>query len=297
VARAQQYVREGYEVVVDIDLEKFFDRVCHDKLMGELAKRVEDKRMLKLIRAFLNAGVMDGGLVEATTQGVPQGGPLSPVLSNLVLDRLDKEIERRGHRFCRYADDARIFVRSERAGHRVMDGIKAFITSKLNLRVNRDKSAVAPAWERPFLGFRLTKGEAHKRAIAPQALRRFMRRVRELTRRSQGRSMEQVVGRLASYLRGWIAYFGFVQTRSVLRDLDSWIRRRLRNIIWKQWKVYRRRRQELMRRGINEIDAVRHASRSYGPWRMSRSKAMHVAFPAAYFDSLGLPRLADVCAA
>src|ERR1039457_3445602 len=227
VAQAQQYIAEGHGWCVDLDLEKFFDRVNHDKLMGQIAKRVEDKRLLKLIRAFLNAGVMENGLVSPSVEGTPQGGPLSPLLSNLVLDELDRELERRGHRFVRYADDSNIYVRSERAGQRVMESITRFITDKLKLKVNESKSAVAKPQERKFLGFSFTSGKELKRKIAPKAITQFKERIREITAKSRGRSMEKVMEELARYVRGWRGYFGFCETPSVLRDLDSWIRRRV----------------------------------------------------------------------
>ena len=216
VAQAQQYIAEGYGWCVDLDLEKFFDRVNHDKLMGQIAKRVEDKRLLKLIRAFLNAGVMENGLVSPSVEGTPQGGPLSPLLSNLVLDELDRELERRGHRFVRYADDCNIYVRSERAGQRVMESITRFITQKLKLKVNEAKSAVARPQERKFLGFSFTAGPEVKRVIAPKALDRFKQRIREITRRAKGVSMKTTMEELAPYMRGWRGYFGFCETPEVL---------------------------------------------------------------------------------
>src|ERR1017187_9082167 len=252
VAQAQQYIAEGHGWCVDLDLEKFFDRVNHDKLMGQIAKRVEDKRLLKLIRAFLNAGVMENGLVSPSVEGTPQGGPLSPLLSNLVLDELDRELERRGHRFVRYADDCNIYVRSERAGQRVMESITQFITNQLKLKVNESKSAVAKPQERKFLGFSFTAGPEVKRVIAPKAVDRFKERIREITAKSRGRSMEKVMEELARYVRGWRGYFGFCETPSVLRDLDSWIRRRVRAAMWRQWKTPRRRRAALLELGVRE---------------------------------------------
>jgi RNA-directed DNA polymerase len=244
VAKAQQYIAAGYTWCVDLDLEKFFDRVNHDKLMGRIAKRLEDKRVLKLIRAMLNAGVMEDGLVSPSEEGTPQGGPLSPLLSNLVLDEMDRELEQRGHRFVRYADDSNIYVRSERAGQRVMESVKQFIAKKLKLKVNESKSAVAKPQERKFLGFSFTGGKELKRRIAPKAMDRFKERVREITRRVRGISMEQRIKELARYLQGWLGYFGFCQTPSVLEKLNSWIRRRIRNVFWQQWKTSRKRYAE-----------------------------------------------------
>jgi RNA-directed DNA polymerase len=292
VAQAQEYIAQGYTWVVDLDLEKFFDRVNHDKLMGRLAKRITDKRVLKLIRAFLNAGVMEKGLVSPIDEGTPQGGPLSPLLSNIVLDELDRELERRGHRFVRYADDCNIYVRSQRAGERVMESITRFITKKLKLKVNSEKSAVARPWERKFLGFSFTAKEPQRRRIAPKAMERFKERVRGLTRRTKGVSLEVVVKELTVYLRGWHGYFRFCQTPTVLGDLDSWIRRKLRCFKWKQWKRGRTRYKELRQRGVNEALAAQTAGSPHGPWRLSQSPALCIAFPNAFFDRVGLFRLA-----
>jgi RNA-directed DNA polymerase len=228
VAQAQQYIAAGHGWCVDLDLEKFFDRVNHDKLMGQVAKRVEDKRLLKLVRAFLNAGVMENGLISRSVEGTPQGGPLSPLLSNLVLDELDRELERRGHVFVRYADDCNIYVRSERAGQRVMESITHFITQKLKLKVNEAKSAVARPQERKFLGFSFTAGPEVKRVIAPKALDRFKLRIREITRRAKGVSIETTIEELARYMQGWRSYFGFCETPEVLVALTRWVRLRLR---------------------------------------------------------------------
>src|ERR1700719_2563115 len=254
VAKAQQYVAEGYGWVVDFDFEKFFDRVNHDKLMGQIAKRVEDKRLLKLIRAFLNAGVMENGLVSPSVEGTPQGGPLSPLLSNLVLDELDRELEYREHRFVRYADDCNIYVRSERAGQRVMESITRFITQKLKLTVNETKSAVARPQERKFLGFSFTAGPDIKRTIAPKSLERFKDRVRELTRRHRGVSLEKMIADLNPFVRGWAGYFGFSQWRE-LPSLDGWIRGRLRCVVWVQWKTRGQRYRELRRLKVPERSA------------------------------------------
>ena len=288
VTQAQQYVEQGYGWVVDIDLEKFFDRVNHDRLMGRLAQRITDKRVLKLIRAFLNAGAMEDGLVSARTEGTPQGGPLSPFLSNVVLDELDRELERRGHRFVRYADDCNVYVRSERAGHRVMASISRFITRKLKLQVNQSKSSVDRPWRRKFLGFRVLWGKQIKRGIAPSALLRFKSRVRRLTRRTRTVPLPQMIEQLNVYLRGWRGYFGYCQTPSVLGQLDSWIRRRLRCMVWKQWKRGKRRFAALRRLDVNKALAARTAGSVHGPWRVSRSPALSFALPNRYFDLLGL---------
>ncbi|MBN1570691.1 MAG: group II intron reverse transcriptase/maturase [Acidobacteria bacterium] len=292
VAKAQEYMAEGNTWVVDLDLEKFFDRVNHDKLMGLVAKRITDKRALKLIRAFLNAGVMEKGLVSAIDEGTPQGGPLSPLLSNIVLDELDRELERRGHRFVRYADDCNIYVRSQRAGERVMESITGFITKKLKLKVNSEKSAVARPWERKFLGFSFTAKEPQKRRIALKSMVRFKGRVREITQRTRGVNLQGMVEELNVYLRGWRGYFGFCQTPSVLEDLDGWIRRKLRCFVWKQWKRGRTRYKELRKRGVHEALAAKTAGSPHGPWRLSQSPALCIAFPNAYFDGVGLFRLA-----
>ena len=297
VERAQAYIASGYAVVVDIDLEKFFDRVNHDVLMGLIAKRVADKRILKLIRSFLTAGVMEGGLVSPTEEGTPQGGPLSPLLSNLMLDVLDKELEKRGHRFVRYADDCNIYVRSQRAGERVMAGIERFLAKRLRLKVNNAKSAVTKPSVRKFLGFSFTSGNEPRRRIAPQALARFKARVRELTRRTCGRSLAQIVKELSVYLTGWRGYFGFCQTPSVLRGLDEWLRRRLRAIAWKQWKRGNTRFAELRRRGVGRELAAQTAGSPHGPWRLGNSPAPKIAMPNRFFASLGLRSLANPAAA
>jgi RNA-directed DNA polymerase len=290
VAEAQRYIAEGRRWVVDLDLEKFFDRVNHDKLMAVVAHRVADKRMLRLIRAFLKAGVMENGLVGPVDEGMPQGGPLSPLLSNLVLDELDRELERRKHCFVRYADDCNIYVRSRRAGERVKQNITRFITRRLKLRVNEQKSAVARPVERKFLGFSFTLREA-KRRIAAKAIVRFKQKVRELTGRTRGISIEQMTKELASYLRGWRSYFGFCETPTVLESLDQWIRRRLRSMIWKQWQRGRVRFARLCARGVNPYLAGTTAGSPHGPWRIANSPALSIAFPIAYFDALGVPRM------
>src|SRR5450759_2766930 len=293
VAQAQQYIAEGHGWCVDLDLEKFFDRVNHDKLMGQIAKRVEDKRLLKLIRAFLNAGVMENGLVIPSVEGTPQGGPLSPLLSNLVLDEFDRELELRGHRFVRYADDCNVYVRSERAGQRVMESITQFITQELKLKVNETKSAVARPQVRKFLGFSFTDGPEVKRAIAPKALARFKRRIREITRRAKGVSIETTMEELAPYMRGWRSYFGFCETPRVLVNLTCWVRVRLRVALWRQWKTPRRRRAALLALGVHPRLASNTAGSRCGSWYLAHAKALSVALSSAYFKSLGLPTLED----
>ena len=291
VAAAQQYIAAGYRWCVDLDLEKFFDRVSHDKLIARIETRVSDRRMLMLIRAFLKAGVMEGGLVSPVDEGTPQGGPLSPLLSNIVLDEFDRELERRGLRFARYADDCNVYVRSRRAGERVMESLKRFIMTRLKLKVNEQKSAVARPWERKFLGFSFTANREPKRRIAPKAVLRFKEKARELTRRTRSVSTERMAEDLAQYLRGWMGYFGACQTPSVLEDLEKWFRRRLRSAIWKQWKRGSVRFAELRKRGVGKDLAAQTAGSAHGPWRLANSPALAIALPNAYFDSLGIPRL------
>jgi RNA-directed DNA polymerase len=295
VAKAQRYVAEGYSWVVDLDLEKFFDRVNHDKLMAQIAKRVEDKRLLKLIRAFLTAGVMENGLVSPSVEGTPQGGPLSPLLSNLVLDVLDRELECRGHRHVRYADDCNIYVRSERAGQRVMESVRCFITTQLKLKVNETKSAVARPQERKFLGFSFTDGPEIKRAIAPKALVRFKDRIRAITRQAKGASIKSTVEQLARYMVGWRGYFGFCETPEVLVYLTRWIRLRLRCALWRQWKTTRRRRAALLQLGVRPRLAANTAGSGRGPWYLARAKALSIGLSNAYFRSIGLPSLFESC--
>jgi RNA-directed DNA polymerase len=291
VHEAQQYIAEGYRWVVDLDLEKFFDRVNHDRLLAAIAERVADKRMLKLIRAVLEAGVMEDGLVSPVDEGTPQGGPLSPLLSNLVLDELDRELERRGHHFVRYADDCNIYVGSERAGQRVMESVTRFITHRLKLKVNQAKSAVAQPRQRKFLGFSFTGEREPRRRIAPKAIARFKERIRERTHRTRGISLRQMVKEITTYLRGWLGYFGDCQTPSVLQSLESWLRRRLRAVVWKQWKKGRTRFRELRKRGVSKDLAAQTAGSAHGPWRIANSPALSLALPNAYFDALGLPAM------
>jgi len=293
VAKAQQYIAAGHRWVVDLDLEKFFDRVNHDKLMAAIARRVTDKRVLRLIGVFLKVGVLENGLVSPAEEGTPQGGPLSPLLSNIVLDELDRELERRKHRFVRYADDCNIYVRSQRAGQRVMTNVTRFLTRRLKLKVNEAKSAVARPVERKFLGFSFSNNKEPKRRIAPKVLLRCKQKIRELTRRTRGISLEQMLKELTAYLRGWKGYFGFCQTPSLLQRLDRWIRHRLRSMIWKQWKHGQQRYGKLRQYGVGKELAAQTAGSPHGAWRMANSPALSIALPLAYFDSLGLPRLFD----
>ena len=264
VRRAQEHILAGFDIVVDLDLEKFFDRVNHDILMGLVAKRVADKRLLRLIRGFLTAGVLDGGLVGPTTKGTPQGGPLSPLLSNLMLDVLDKELEKRGHRFVRYADDCNLYVRSRRAGERVMASVTNFLARRLKLTVNAAKSAVDRPSARAFLAFSFTAGPTPQRVISPKALARFKLRVRELTRRTTSVRFTRLVEELSRYLVGWRGYFGFCEDPFVLLRLDQWTRRRLRAVVWKHWKHGRTRFAALRRRGVSKTLAAKTASSAHG---------------------------------
>ncbi|MBL4888422.1 MAG: group II intron reverse transcriptase/maturase [Candidatus Lindowbacteria bacterium] len=294
VAQAQKYMAEGRRYVVDIDLEKFFDRVNHDRMMGRIAQRVKDKRVLKLLRAFLNAGVMENGLVSRSEQGTPQGGPLSPLLSNLVLDELDRELERRGHCFVRYADDSNIYVHSERAGHRVMKSVTRFIEDKLKLKVNSTKSAVGRSHLRKFLGFCFTSSRKEpRRRISPEALKRFKWQIRKFTRRSHGRSTRQMIRKMTNYLRGWGNYYGFCQTPSVLQGLDFWIRRRIRCNVWKQWPRSRARLKGLRRLGLEDELAINMSKTNLGHWRCSNMMPVRFAVSPKYLKSLGLPSLID----
>src|SRR5262244_2205213 len=290
VAAAQQYIAAGYRWVVDLDLEKFFDRVNHDKLIAKIAEQVSDKRLWKLVRAFLRAGVMEDGLVSPVDEGTPQGGPLSPLLSNIVLDELDKELTRRGLRFCRYADDCNIYVRSRRAGERIKASVSRFLTNKLRLKVNEAKSAVARPEERKFLGFSIAN-DGSERRIAPKALAKFKAQIRDMTRRTRGNSLPQVIEDLAPYLLGWRGYFGFCQTPRVLTHLEAWIRRRLRAYLWRQWQNGPNRFKELRQRGLPKFHAAVAAGSPTGFWRMSGHPAVQQALRNPYFDGLGLARL------
>jgi group II intron reverse transcriptase/maturase len=292
VLRAQTYVQEGRGFVVDIDLEKFFDRVNHDMLMGRLAKRIVDRRVLRLIRRYLHAGVLANGVVIERHEGTPQGGPLSPLLANVLLDEVDKELERRGHAFVRYADDLNVYVRTQRSGERVMTSLRKLF-GKLKLRVNETKSKVRRAMTSKFLGFSfwVAKGRTIRRRVAPQAIKRMKERVRELTRRSAGRSLAQVCKPLGKYLTGWKAYFRVAETPSVFADIDGWVRHRLRAVQLKHWKRGKVIHRELIARGMPPEVARRVAANSRRWWRNS-AMALNKALPNSLFDKLGIPRLA-----
>jgi group II intron reverse transcriptase/maturase len=291
VRQAQAYIREGKRWVVDLDLEKFFDRVNHDVLMARVARRVADARVLKLIRRFLEAGMMRAGVVEARTEGTPQGGPLSPLLSNILLDDLDKELERRALAFCRYADDCNIYVCSRVAGERVMSGIRVFLEDTLRLRINAQKSAVARPWVRKFLGFSVTAQRDTRLRIARPSVQRLMQRVRELSRTGRGRSLRHTVENLNPLLRGWIGYFQLTDGKGVLEELDGWIRRRLRCLLWRQWKRGRTRAHKLRAFGLAAERARAGSGNSHGPWWNAGASHMNQALPAAYFMRMGLVSL------
>jgi len=293
VKAAQQYVAEGRRVVVDLDLETFFDRVNHDLLMAKLAKKIEDERVLKLIRRYLEAGMMAEGVVSPRTQGTPQGGPLSPLLSNILLTDLDRELERRGHAFCRYADDCNIYVRSWAAGERVLAGISQFLTERLKLTVNEAKSAVARPWERKFLGYSLTWHKAPKLRIAPASLQRLQDKIREVLKSARGRSVRRTIEELNPVLRGWAAYFKLTETKRALEELDGWLRRKLRCILWRQWKRPYTRAKNLMKAGLREERAFRSAFNQRGPWWNSGASHMNAALPKSFFERLGLVSLLD----
>jgi group II intron reverse transcriptase/maturase len=292
VRRAQAYVQEGRSFVVDIDLEKFFDRVNHDILMGRLARRMADRRVLRLIRRYLNAGVLANGVVIERGEGTPQGGPLSPLLANVLLDEIDKELERRGHAFVRYADDLNVYVRTQRSGERVMTSLRKLF-AKLKLRVNETKSKVTRATASKFLGFSfwVASGRTIRRRVAPQAIKRMKERVRELTRRSAGRSLAQMCRPLGRYLAGWKAYFRLAETPGVFADIDAWVRHRLRAVQLKHWKRGKVMYRELVARGMPPDAARRVAANSRRWWRNS-AMALHIALPNRLFDELGVNRLA-----
>ena len=293
VKAAQSYVAEGRRVVVDMDLEKFFDRVNHDILMGKLSRKIGDKRVLKLIRRYLEAGMMAKGVVSPRTQGTPQGSPLSPLLSNIMLTELDNELERRGHAFCRYADDSNTYVRSRRAGERVMASLRRFVSERLKLTVNEAKSAVAKPWERKFLGYSLTSQKNPKRRIASSSEKGLEDKIREVLKGAKGRRLSGTIVELNPVLRGWAAYFKLTETKRALEEIDGWLRRKLRCILWRQWKRPYTRAKNLMRAGLKEERAFRCAFNQRGPWWNSGASHMNAAFPKSFFDRLGLVSLLD----
>ena len=291
VLQAQRYVQDGYDVVVDVDLEKFFDRVNHDILMDRLSRRISDKRVLRLIRCYLEAGIMDGGVVIERYEGMPQGGPLSPLLANVLLDEVDRELEKRGHKFVRYADDCNVYVRSQKAGERVLRGLRK-LYAKLHLKVNEDKTSVGSAYRRKFLGYSLWKapGKEVKRKVSKQTTKAFKDRVRKMTGRSRGRSMEQVIEELRRCLLGWKAYYGLAQTPGKFRELDEWLRHRLRAMQLKHWKRGRTMYAELRKLGASHEQAARVSANARRWWRNSKMELNRV-MPIAWFDKQGLPRL------
>jgi RNA-directed DNA polymerase len=291
--RAREHVTAGHRWVVDMDLEKFFDRVNHDILMSRLARRIEDKRILRLIRRYLQAGMMEGGWVSPRSEGTPQGGPLSPLLSNILLDELDKELERRGHRFVRYADDCNIYVRSQRSGERVLASIERFLRERLRLTVNRDKSAVDRPWNRKFLGYTFTTRFQAQLKIAPQSVRRFKARMRTLLRRGRGQNLGHVIEGLRPVLVGWTGYFRKSEVRRQFEDLDQWLRRKLRAILWRQWKRPWTRAREMVRRGLARERAWTSAMNGRGPWWNAGASHMNHAIPTRYLRQLGLTSLLE----
>jgi len=294
VLKAREYVREGRRWVVDIDLEKFFDRVNHDVLMSRLARRIKDKRILRLIRRYLQAGMMSNGLTTARREGTPQGGPLSPLLSNILLDELDKELERRGHKFCRYADDSNIYVQSRSAGERVMKSISQFLERRLRLKVNVEKSAVARPWERKFLGYSMTWHRQSRLKVAASSVQRLKEKLREIFRRGRGRRLARLIEEeLTPLLRGWMNYFRLAEVKGIFEEMDSWIRRKLRGLIWRQWKRPRARAKGLRQRGLQDLRAWESATNGRGPWWNAGASHMNAAFPKSYFDRCGLLSLLE----
>jgi len=293
VKAARSYVAEGMRWVVDVDLEKFFDRVNHDVLMARVARRVKDKRVLKLIRRYLEAGVMEGGVASARTKGTPQGGPLSPLLSNILLTDLDRELEKRGHDFCRYADDCNIYVGSQRSGERVMVAITAFLERRLKLKVNADKSAVARPWQRKFLGYSLSWHKKPKLKIAQPSRQRLAEKIRKTLRAARGQSLKPVIEQLNPQLRGWVAYFRLTEVQGVLEELDGWLRHKLRARLWRQWKRNHTRAKNLMRAGLSPARAWQSATNGHGPWWNGGASHMNAAYPKSWFDHMGLVSLLD----
>ena len=291
VKAAKAHLASGRRFVVDMDLEKFFDRVNHDVLMARVARKVEDKQVLRLIRRYLQAGLMLDGIETQRTEGTPQGGPLSPLLSNILLDDLDKELERRGHAFCRYADDCNIYVASKRAGDRVMASVTRFLSKRLKLTVNGAKSAVDRPWVRSFLGFSMTAHKVPRLRVAPKSVARFKGKLKDMLRRGRGRSVANTVKDLVPVVRGWIGYFRLAETKGIFEDLDGWLRRKLRCVLWRQWKRPPTRFARLMQRGLSEARARASAGNGRGPWWNAGASHMNDAFRAAFFANLGLPSL------
>jgi RNA-directed DNA polymerase len=293
VLRARAHAAEGWQWVVDLDLEKFFDRVNHDVLMARVARRVKDKRVLLIIRRFLQAGMMDGGLVSPREEGTPQGGPLSPLLSNVLLDELDKELEKRGHRFVRYADDCNVYVKSEAAGKRVLASLERFLRERLRLKVNREKSAVARPWERKFLGYTMSRNKKPKLKVAPQAVKRLKDKLRPMFSAGRGRALTEIIKRLNPALSGWRDYFRLAEVKGIFGELDDWVRRKLRAIRWRQWKTPRIRFRQLQRLGVDRGLAYRAAYGGRGPWHNARCIPMKQAVPTAELHRMGLVSLVE----
>lgn len=298
VKQAQEYLKEGYEWVVDIDLEKFFDRVNHDMLMARIARVIKDKKILLLIRSYLKAGVMKDGLVKPSEEGTPQGGPLSPILSNILLTDFDKELERRGHKFCRYADDCNIYVKTEVAGHRVMQSLINFLTKRLKLKVNLIKSAVDKPWNRKFLGFSFTQGKEPKRIkIHESRIKRFKDKVKKHCKHFKGKNVNTTIKKyLMPYIRGWINYYSLAEARTIIKQLDSWVRRRIRTGLWRMWKSPKMRIKNLMKLNASKDDAKRLAYSCKGPWRLSKTEAMHKALSNRLLRAMGLVPMMEVIA-
>jgi RNA-directed DNA polymerase len=291
VMQAREFVSEGRRWVVNIDLENFFDRVNHDVLMSRVARKVKDKRVLRLIRKYLQAGIMAGGVVSARSEGVPQGSPLSPLLSNVLLDELDKELERRGHAFCRYADDCNVYVKSKVAGERVLSSITRFLERKLRLRVNREKSSVTRSWKMAFLGYSMTAGRRPRLRVARSSVKRLKKKLRAAFRKGKGRNLLEFISELAPMLRGWMNYFKHAEVKRVFEELDGWIRRKLRCVIWRQWKRRPTRARYLIKRGLSKERARQSAGNGRGPWWNAGASHMNIAFPKSFFDRHGLVSL------
>lgn len=292
IRQAQGFINEGYSWTVDMDLEKFFDRVNHDKLMSLIKRRTRDERVLKLINSYLKAGALSGDVWIPASEGTPQGGPLSPLLANVLLDEFDKELEARGHKFVRYADDCNIYVQSARSGERVLASVTRYLSSRLKLKVNSDKSAVDRPWNRTFLGLTFSRRGKHRlRKVSDESIERFKYRIRQLTRRTRGRSIKTIYKELSEYMRGWKAYFGVAEVKSPLLDLAKWVRRKLRCYLWKQWG--RSGYRQLRKRGVDRWLAWNTAKSAHGPWRLSGSPALRYALPKQYFILVGIPELVD----